>query len=211
MCDRTNDILQVSLTENEFLTAPFTEQEIRDAIFSMEHSKAPGLDGFPAEFYQHFWDVIKGDLMSMFQDLHQGDLPIFSLNFGVITLLPKTQEASKIQQYRPICLLNVSFKIFTKVATSRINSVADHLISPTQTAFMRGRNILEGVVILHETIHELHCKNQNGVIIKIDFEKDYDKVRWDFLLQTLQMKGFSPKWIGWIKSFISGQRSSKCK
>ena len=69
---------------------------------------------------------------------------------------------------------------------------------------MRGRNILEGVVILHETIHELHRKNQNGVIIKIDFEKAYDKVRWDFLLQTLQMKGFSPKWIGWIKSFVSG-------
>ena len=204
MCDRTDDIPQVSSTENEFLTAPFTEEEIRDAIFSMEHNKAPGPDGFPAEFYQHFWDLIKGDLMSMFQDLHQGDLPIFSLNFGVITLLPKTQEARKIQQYRPICLLNVSFKIFTKVATSRINSVADHLISPTQTAFMRGRNIMEGVVILHETIHELHRKNQNGVIIKIDFEKAYDKVRWDFLLQTLRMKGFSPKWIGWIKSFVSG-------
>jgi len=93
LCDRTNDILQVSLTENEFLTAPFTEQEIRDAIFSMEHNKE-GPDGFSAEFYQHFWDVIKGDLMSMFQDLHQGDLPIFSLNFGVITLLPKIQEAS---------------------------------------------------------------------------------------------------------------------
>ena len=121
------------------------------------------------------------------------DLPIFSLNFGVIKLLPKTQEASKIQQYRPICLLNVSFKIFTKVATSRINSVANHLINPTQTAFMRGRNILEGVIIFHETIHELHRKNQNGVIIKIDFEKAYDKVRWDFLLQTLRMKGFSPK------------------
>jgi len=68
----------------------------------MEHNKAPGLDGFPAEFYQQFWDVIKGDLMNMFHDLHKGDL-LFSLNFGVITLLPKTQEASKIQQYRPIC------------------------------------------------------------------------------------------------------------
>ena len=71
--------------------------------------------------------------------------------------------------------------------------MADHLISPTQTAFIRSRNILEGVVILHETIHELHRKNQNGVIIKIDFEKAYDKLRWDFLLQTLRMKGFSPK------------------
>ena len=170
----------------------------------MEHNKAPGPDGFPAEFYQQFWDVIKGDLMCMFHDLHKGDIPLFSLNFGVITLLPKINDATRIQQFRPICLLNVSFKIFTKVATLRINSVADHIISPTQTAFMRGRNVLEGVVILHETIHELHRKNQSGVILKIDFEKAYDKVKWNFLLQSLRMKGFSSKWIEWIKSFISG-------
>jgi len=142
----------------------------------MEHNKAPGPDGFPAEFYQQFWDVIKGDWMNMFHDLHKGDLLLFSLNFGVITLLPKTQEASKIQQYRPICLLNVSFKIFTKVATIRINSVTDHIVSTSQTAFMRGCNNLEGVVILHETGHELHRKNLSGVIFKIDFEKAYDKV-----------------------------------
>ena len=170
----------------------------------MEHNKEPGPDGFPAEFYQHFWEVIKGDLMDMFHDLYIGDLPIFSLNFGVITLLPKTQEANKIQQFRPICLLNVSFTIFTKVAIIRINSVADNLISPTQTTFMRGRNILEGVVILHETVHELHRKNHSGLILKIDFKKAYDKVKCNFLLQTLRLKGFSPKWIDWIKAFISG-------
>jgi len=202
--NRRDDIPQVSQPENEFLTAPFTEKEIREAIFNMEHNKAPGPDGFPAEFYQHFWEVIKSDLMNMFHDLHFGDLPLFSLNFGVITLLPKTPEANKIQQYRPIYLLNVSFKIFTKVATSRINSVADHLISPTQTTFMRGRNILEGAVVLHETIHELHRKNLSRVIFKIDFEKAYDKVKWNFLLQMLRLKGFSPKSIEWIKLFISG-------
>ena len=75
-----------------------------------------------------------------------------------------------------------------KVATVRINSVAGHLISPTQTTFMRGCNILEGVVILHEIVHELHRKNQSGIIFKIDFEKAYDEVRWNFLLQTLWMK-----------------------
>ena len=63
-----------------------------------------------------------------------------------------------------------------KVVTIHINSVTGHLISPTQTTFMRGRNILEGVVILHEIVHELHRKNLSGVIIKIDFEKAYDKV-----------------------------------
>ena len=84
--------------------------------------------------------------------------------------------------YRPICLRNVSFKIFMKVVTIHINSITDHLNSSTQTMFMRGRNILEGVVTFYETAHELHRKNQSGVIFKIDFEKAYDKVRWNFLV-----------------------------
>jgi hypothetical protein len=87
----------------------------------------------------------------MFHDLHAGTLPLFYLNFGVITLIPKVQDANRTQQYGPIWPLNVSFKIFTKVATMRINSIAYDIISPSQTTFMRGRNVLEGVVILHET------------------------------------------------------------
>jgi hypothetical protein len=81
----------------------------------------------------------------------------------------------------PICLLNVIYKIFTKVATNRLGSVANKVVSSTQSAFIKGRIILEGVVILHETIHELHQKKQSGVILKLDFEKYYDKVRWPFL------------------------------
>ena len=63
---------------------------------------------------------------------------------------------------------------------------------------------MEGAVILHETIHELHSKKKDGVIFKIDFEKAYDKVKWSFLQQTLRMKGFSEKWCHWIQSFTEG-------
>jgi hypothetical protein len=65
---------------------------------------------------------------------------------------------------------------------------------PSQSAFIPGRNILEGVVILHETIHELHRKKMDGVLFKIDFEKAYEKVKWSFLQQALRMKGFPPLW-----------------
>ena len=123
---------------------------------------------------------------------HSGDLPLFRLNFGVITLLPKREDASRIDQYRPICLLNVSFKVFTKVATNRVTSIAQKVICPSQSAFLPRRNILEGVVVLHETIHQIHKKKLDGVIFKIDFEKAYDKVNWAFLQQTLRMKGFTP-------------------
>jgi hypothetical protein len=62
--------------------------------------------------------------MAMFMEFHVGTLPLNSLNFGTIILLPKNKDAKKIQQYIPVCLLNVSFKIFTKVATNRLSTVA---------------------------------------------------------------------------------------
>jgi hypothetical protein len=73
----------------------------------MKHNKASGCDGFPAKFYQVFWSLIKDDLMAMFRDFHAGNLPLFCLNFGIITLLPMEKEVKKIQQYRPICMLNI--------------------------------------------------------------------------------------------------------
>jgi hypothetical protein len=84
----------------------------------------------------------------------------------------------------------------------------EKVIKPTQTAFMPGRHILEGVVILHETIHELHRKKLDGVLLKLDFGKAYDKVKWSFLQQTLCIKGFDPKWCEWIKDFV--EKGSVC-
>jgi hypothetical protein len=169
--DAIHDIPQISQAENEILTAPFTEEEVFEAISQMELNKAPGPDGFPTKFYEKNWEVIKDDLMALFYQFSKGELPFYKLNFGVITLLPKKEDAVQIQQYRPICLLNVCFKFFTKVGTNRISGIAPRVIKPTQSALMLGRNILEGVVILHETIHELHTKKMDGVLFKIDFEK----------------------------------------
>jgi mannosylglycoprotein endo-beta-mannosidase len=151
-------IPQLTSSEREELMAEFTEKEVRDAIFQMKHNKATGPDGFPAEFFQVFWSLIKDDLMAMFRDFHSGNLPLFCLNFGVITIIPKEKEVKRIQQYRPICMLNVSFKIFTKVMANRLESIACRITKPSQSAFLPGRYIPEGVVVLHETIHELKKK-----------------------------------------------------
>ena len=92
---RINGISQVTETENEILISAFTEIEVKEAVFQMEHNKAPGPDSFPAEFYQVFWEIIKEDLMALFKDFHEERLPLYSLNFGVITLLPKIVEANR--------------------------------------------------------------------------------------------------------------------
>jgi hypothetical protein len=147
----------------------------------MKKNNAPGLDDFPAEFYQTFWVVIKVHLMRMFQKFQQGKLPLFHLNHGTVILLPKKENVVQIQQYIPIYLLNVSFQVITKVGTNRVSSaakvlsVAESVVHPTQTTFMPGRHILEGVVILHETIHDIYRKKIDGVLFEIDFKNMYDK------------------------------------
>jgi hypothetical protein len=125
---RREDISQVSDEENRVLVEEFTEEEVKKAIFQMEHNKSSGPYGFLAEFYQMLWELIKKDLMALFHEFHQGSLPLYSLNFGTIILLPKCEEAMRIQQYRLICLLNVSFKVFTKVITNRLALVAQKVI-----------------------------------------------------------------------------------
>jgi hypothetical protein len=101
--DEIHDIPQLSQIENEFLTANFTEQEVCEAIMNMEKNKARGPDGFPAEFYQTFWSILKDDVMKMFVNFQQGNLQLFKLNYGTIILLAKKENAIQIQEYRPIC------------------------------------------------------------------------------------------------------------
>jgi hypothetical protein len=156
----TDDIPQVTAEENRILVEEFTEEEVRKAVFQMEHNKAPGPDGFPAEFYQSFWDMVKGDLMALFKEFHLGSLPLYSLNFGTIILLPKCAEAVTVQQYIPICLLNVNFKIFMKVITNILVGVTHRVIQPTQSAFLLGRNIMEGQSFYMRPF--MSCIGKNG-------------------------------------------------
>ena len=105
----THDIPQLTQEENDILTADFLVKEVYEAISQMELNKAPGPDGFPAEFYKTFWEVIRNDLMALFVQLKQGNLSLFKLNFGVITLLPKKQNVVQINSTgRFVSLMSVS-------------------------------------------------------------------------------------------------------
>jgi hypothetical protein len=127
--------------------------------------------------------------MQMLEDFYHGKLNLSRLNYGVIVLIPKIREV---------------VKFFTKILAFRLMEVVDDIISENQIAFIRGRNILEGVLILHEVIHEINTKKQSGIILKLDFEKTYNKVHWDFLEDVLILKGFPGRWNEWIKQAVGG-------
>jgi hypothetical protein len=196
---------QCGAVEKIKLGEPFTEKDVEKAVEGMKIEFAPRPNGFTVSFFK-LWGVIRIEVMKMVHDYNNNALDLRRLNYGVITLVPKVKEANTIKQYRPISLLNVDFKIFTKLLTDRITPMADSLISESQTTFIEGRNILEGVVILHEVIHQLKRTGRKGVIFKIDFEKAYDKVRCDFVQEVVVRKGFPPHWIKQTMSTIQGGR-----
>jgi hypothetical protein len=87
---------------------------------------------------------VKGAVVEMFNKFYRGELNLSRLNYGIISLIQKTKEGNTIKQYRPICLLGVNYKWFTKVLTGRLAKVAESTISKTQTAFIPGRHIRGG-------------------------------------------------------------------
>ena len=170
----------------------------------MEKNEAAGPDKIPIEFYQSCWNIIRVDIIQLFDDFYNGRVDISRINCGIITLLPKIKEINRIQQFRPICILNCLYKLITKTLTIRLESVADKLIHNNQTAFMKKRNIMSSIMCLHEILHETKRRNEIGVILKLDFEKAYDKVNWKLLFACLGKRGFNSRWCGWIKQVVNG-------
>jgi hypothetical protein len=122
----------------------------------------------------------------------------------LITLIPKEHEAKILKKFRPISLLNCSFKFFGKALNNRLIKVADRLISKNQTAFVKGRFILESVVVAHGIIHDIHKNKESGVILKLDYEKAYDRVSWSFLEEMLVSRGFGKTWVSGIMKLVKG-------
>jgi hypothetical protein len=142
------------------LTAPFGVDEIKKVVFVLKHNSAPGPDGFPAEFFQDFWDLIYLDLWNLFKDFYDGNLDIKRLNYGIVTLLPKVDNGVEMKNFRPICLLNVCYMIITKVLNKRLALCITKVISEYQYGFIQGRYIMDGVVSRNEILHEVKLKNK---------------------------------------------------
>jgi retron-type reverse transcriptase len=174
----------------------------------MKSDTAPGPDGFPVLFFKKFWRLVKHEVLHILNDFILGRIDVARLNFGVLSLIPKVPGADMITQFRPIALINVIFKIISKVFASKLDPIANRIISPNQTAFIKGRFILDGILALHEIVHELKTKKLGGILLKLDFEKAYDRVNWDFLLEVLRCKGFDPGVVHRLSQLVKGGQTA---
>ncbi|RVW91131.1 hypothetical protein CK203_039967 [Vitis vinifera] len=122
----------------------------------MNGDKAPGPDGFTVAFWQSCWGFVKEEILAMFKEFHEQNTFLKSLNNTFLVLIPKKSGAEDIGT---LDLLN---------------------------AFVMGRQILDASLIANEAIDLWQKRKEKGVICKLDIEKAYDSMNWQFLMKGLR-------------------------
>ncbi|WJX28141.1 hypothetical protein P8452_16895 [Trifolium repens] len=158
------------------LTDIFSLEEISEVVMGCDGSKCPGPDGFNFAFIKHFWDLLKNDVRILFDQFHGNECLPKCLSSYFLTLIPKVKSPQSLGDYRPISLLGCIYKMVAKVLAARLASVMDDLVPKTQSAFLKGRQLVEGVMVVNEVIDYAKKTRKKCLIFKVDFEKAYDSV-----------------------------------
>lgn len=201
----------ISNEMNASLTRVVSDEEIKIATFQLGSLKSPGPDGYPGFFFQKYWAEVGVDLCKAVRRFFATGFLLKELNQTDIVLIPKVPFPESLSQFRPISLCNFVLKVITKVMANRLKGILQSVVSPNQSAFVPGRLIQDNVFVAHEAFHFMKLKKKGAegfMALKLDFNKAYDRVGWDFVEALLLKMGFNCKWVQWVMQCISTVRFS---
>ena len=194
----------------DFLTDEIKEEDIWNAAKVMKNGKSPGNDGLSIEFYKKFWNTIKSDLLEVVRyALKHGELSPSQYQ-GIIKLGAKKGNLELIESWRPITLLNVDYKIISKVIANRLKYVMDKIISKEQYCGVPGRTIVHCNNTLRDLINYVNNNNLQVGLLNLDWSKAFDRVNMSFLFEIMVSMGFPEEFINWIKTLYKCSKSSLC-
>ena len=186
------------------MTSVVSDDEIKNAMFSMGDDKSPGPDGFTAAFFKSSWDIIGKDVIEAVRDFFISGKLLKEINHTAIALIPKVSSPSSVSDFRPISLCNILFKCISKIIANRIKDSLSDIISINQSAFIPGRSILDNILLTQDIMHNYHVnRGPPRCALKVDIQKAYDTVDWDFLNTILLEFGFPLQMVHWIMTCVS--------
>jgi hypothetical protein len=199
---------QLTSVESGILTSPFLEAEVKSAVWDCDSFKSPGPDGINFGFFKDFWVELKGDIMRFITEFHQNGKLTKGINSTFIALIPKVDCPQRLNEFRPISLVGSLYKILAKVLANRLRHVIGSVISEAQTAFVKDRQILDGILIANEVVDEARKSRKELMLFKVDFEKAYDSVDWGYLDAVMGNMAFPPLWRKWMKECVCTDTAS---
>lgn len=175
-------------------------------LHALRHSKpgkAPGLDGIPVELYRRCRQLFAPLLARLYSAMGEtGTLPAGFLD-GVITCLPKGGDGTQPANYRPITLLNTDYRVLAKILANRLLMHLDPIISPSQSAFLKGRNIGNNIHLLQLLPYALSASGSTGWVVFLDIAKAYDTVHRGFLRQVMLSMGVGEAFVRWVDLLLT--------
>ena len=198
----------LSEEENRALIAPFSLAEIEVVVKESDGNKSLGPDGFNFTFFKEFWYLLKHEVRMMFDQFYANEVLPKSFLSYFVTLIPKVKVPVSLKEYRPISLLGSLYKFLSKVLATRLSKVMNSIISGSQSAFLKGRHLVDGVLVVNEVVDLAKQTKRECLILKVDFEKAYDSVDWGFLEYMMRRVGICDKWVRWMKACVFGGNMS---
>ncbi|GJV17869.1 hypothetical protein Tco_1363192 [Tanacetum coccineum] len=181
-----------------------TPLEVKEALFSMGDDKSPGPDGYTACFFKAAWEVVADDVTNAICEFFRNGNLLKELNHTIIALIPKVKSPTRVNDYRSISCCNVLFKCISKIIANRIKHNLKFLISPNQSVFIPSRSITDNILLTQELMHNYHLdRGTPRCAFKVDIQKAYDTVDWEFLRRILHGFGFHARMIAWIMECVT--------
>jgi len=190
----------ISDVDNDFLCSIISETEVLQAISQCGSSKCPGPNNFNFSFVKSNWEIIGRDIVIAIVSFQSTGFVPRGCNASFITSVPKKDNLSNINEFRPISLVGCVYKILFKILANRLKKVLPNVIDVNQFVFLSGRGMLDSILVANETVDFLKKEKKSGMLVKVDFEKTYDSVDWKFLYYMMGRLRFNRRWVKWIRA-----------